>query len=93
MFSIVISCSFYFRLLTVVCLAVLHVALQFNDCFVCLANECDLFEKAEDFSTHTFIADATRGELRSPYAKFLWGMQDSNVFEGDQKIKPESGIK
>ena len=52
--------------------ALLHVVLQFNDYFVRLANECCLFEKAEDLSTRVYIADTTkRGELRSRYAKFL----------------------
>lgn len=56
----------------VICPVVLfHLVLQFIDYFVCLANECCMFEKAEDLFSHAIIAESKRSELRSRYAKFL----------------------
>ena len=57
-----------------------HVVMKLDDFFVCISNECCLFEKAEQLNTNLYEADIiNRSELRSRYAKFILKQEEERL--------------
>ena len=59
---------------------ILDHVMQFNAFFDCLANECCLFEKAEELNTSLYEAYLiNRSELRSRYAKYILKQEEERL--------------
>ena len=85
LFVLINCCDYHASLLVFVCSIIIaacirHVVMKFDDFFVCLANECCLFEKAEELNTSLCEAYLiNRSELRSRYAKYILKQEEEST--------------